>query len=224
MQERYERRRRIDEELYDPFVPFNTMAILERFRGIIRLIARGGLDPVSSRTVLEIGCGNGANLLQLLLLGFRPENLVGNELLEERATLARRRLPSSTRVIMGDAAELALGDETFDIVYQSTVFTSILDDSFQQKLANRMWDLTKPGGGIIWYDAVFNNPFNADIKGIKVKRIRQLFPLGNVKAWRISLAPPIGRAVTKISPYCYSFFNSMPFLRSHVLCWIAKNG
>ena len=46
------------------------------------------------------------------------------------------------------------------------VFPSILDDSFQQKLADRMWALTKPGGGILWYDFIYNNPRNPDVRGV----------------------------------------------------------
>ncbi len=112
----------------------------------------------------------GANLLQLLLLGFLPENLVRDELVEAQAAVARKLLPDSTRVIVGNAAELDVGGTRFDIVHQSTVFTSILDDSFQQELANRLWALTKPGEGIIGYDFIFNNPRNPDVKGITIKK------------------------------------------------------
>ena len=91
-------------------------------------------EPVGSKRVLEVGCGAGGNLLQLMELGFLPENLVGNELLSDRATMARQRLPAAIKILVGDAAEVGLGEGPFDIVYQSTVFTSILDDGFQQKL------------------------------------------------------------------------------------------
>ena len=43
-----------------------------------------------------------------------------------------------------------LADESFDIVTQSTVFSSILDHRFQQDLSNRMWRMVKPRGGILW--------------------------------------------------------------------------
>jgi hypothetical protein len=103
------------------------------------------------------------------------------------------------------------------------VFTSLLDDVFQKKLADRIWALVKPGGGILWYDFIFNNPQNPDVRGIPVWRIRELFPAGLMKTWRLTLAPPLSRRVTKIHPILYSVFNILPFLRTHVLCWIYKS-
>ena len=73
-------------------------------------------------------------------MGFLPGNLVGNELLEERAAVARKRLPAAIKILVGDAAEIDLAEGPFDIVYQSTVFTSILDEYFQQKQISRRWD------------------------------------------------------------------------------------
>ena len=220
---RYRRRQEEDESaIYDPLIPYNSLLETERRLALVRLINEACLPPVSDKTVLEIGCGSGTNLLQLLLLGFRPENLMANELLEDRAAEARHRLPEAIKIIVGDASELNLPDRTFDVVMQSTVFTSILDDDFQQKLAKRMWELLKPGGGILWYDYIYNNPWNSDVRGVPIKRIRQLFPEGKMKIWRLTLAPPIGRIVTRISLKLYTLFNTLPFLRTHALCWIRK--
>jgi len=78
-------------------------------------------------------------LLELIKLGFRPQNLIGNELLADRLAAARARLPELVRLLPGDANQLELPDGSFDVVIQSTVFTSILDLEFQAKLARRMW-------------------------------------------------------------------------------------
>jgi hypothetical protein len=38
----------------------------------------------------------------------------------------------------------------------------------------------------------------------------------------VTLAPPLARAVTRIHPGLYRWFNALPPLRTHVLAWIAK--
>lgn len=223
VRQRYDRRKQIAEHnLYSMLNPAVYMGVQERQRAIIQLFNFAKLEPLGEKRVLEIGCGSGGNLNEMLRLGFRPENLVGNELLEDRAVAARSFLPAATEIFVGDASELALPDNHFDIVYQSTVFTSILDDIFQVNLANKMWSLAKPGGGILWYDFIYDNPRNPDVRGVSIKRISELFPHGNIKMWRVTLAPPISRSVTKIHPCLYSMFNLLPFLRTHVLVWIAK--
>jgi SAM-dependent methyltransferase len=121
----------------------------EKERAIIRWLNRFGIEPLENKRVFEIGCGSGSNLLDLIRLGFRPENIVGNELLEERANIARNRLPAATKIILGDAADIDIPDGPFDIVLQSTVFPSILDAHFQRRLADKMWELTKVGGGML---------------------------------------------------------------------------
>ena len=45
---------------------------------------------------------------------------------------------------------------------------------------------------------------------------------GRLSAERLTLAPPIARAVTRVHPGLYTLFNLLPPLRTHVLCWIAK--
>ena len=173
--------------------------------------------------LLEIGCGNGANLLELLRIGFAPENLVANELLAERVAQAQKNLPAAIRLHAGDASLLDFADKSFDIVYQSTVFTSLLDTNFKKKLSIEMWRWVKPGGGILWYDFTYNNPKNNDVRGISVSSIGELFPEAKIDVRRVTLAPPISRNVCKIHPAFYSFLNALPFLRTHVICWIGKS-
>jgi ubiquinone/menaquinone biosynthesis C-methylase UbiE len=203
-------------------LPYNLRALQEKERALVSLIRRVDLAPVEDKRVLEVGCGNGDNLLKLIQLGFRPENLTGNDLLEGRCATARHRLPAATQILCGDASELCLAPESFDAVLQSTVFTSILSEEFQQQLADRMWALAKPGGGIIWHDFLYDNPRNPDVRGVPLRRIRSLFSKGDLRAWKITLAPPIGRLVTRLCPSLYAAFNFLPLLRTHVLCWISK--
>ena len=46
-------------------------------------------EEIPDLRVLEVGCGYGDNLLQFIRWGCDPENLIGNELLEDRCAQAR---------------------------------------------------------------------------------------------------------------------------------------
>jgi SAM-dependent methyltransferase len=219
---RYNRRRSIPSDLYSPLAPDVIMSQQEKARAITRVFSHIGIIPLADRKLLEIGCGTGNNLQFFISLGFLPANLVGNELLEERVEEARNRLPGAVKLIPGDASRLELPDNSFDIVFQSTVFTSILDMGFRMRLAKKMWQLLKPGGWILWYDFAYNNPHNSDVRGVPFKEISNLFPDGKVIGRRITLAPPIARRVTPVHLGLYTLLNTFSFLRTHWLCWIKK--
>jgi SAM-dependent methyltransferase len=219
---RYARRAALPAQRYSRFNAEVLARVHERECSTAALLASHGIRSLKGLDVVEVGCGNGANLLEFLQFGAEPERLVGNELLDERLEQARCRLPAAVRLMPGDACELPFGEASFDIVYQSTVFSSILDDAFQQRLAQRMWQWVRPGGGILWYDFTYNNPRNPDVRGVPLARIRSLFPAGSVDARRVTLAPPIARRVAPLHPALYTLFNLVPALRTHLLCWISK--
>lgn len=203
--------------------PEVALSYQERERAILYFLGRYAPGALADMRVLEVGCGSGGNLLELIRLGFDPEKLMANELLAERAALARRNLPAITPVLEGDAVELRLAPAIFDIVYVSLVFSSLLDDAYQERLATNIWRWLKPGGGVLWYDFVFNNPSNPDVRGVPARRIRRLFPEARISLKRVTLAPPIARRVVRVHPYLCSILGSVRALRSHVVCWIGKS-
>jgi SAM-dependent methyltransferase len=214
------RQKQVPAERYSWLNPGMYLPAMEKERALLELFRRAGLRNLEQVTLLEVGCGSGGNLLRLIQWGFDPANLVGNELLDARLAQARKRLPIATRIVAGDASTLDCG--SFDIVFQSTVFSSILDPDLQQRLAARMWDMTRPGGAILWYDFCYDNPRNADVRGVPPRRIRELFPQGEPRLRRITLAPPLARWVSRVSTRAYPVLSAMPFLCTHALCWIPK--
>lgn len=222
VRERYARRVPQDPR-YSLLNPAALLAVQERQRELLRLFKRLGWSDLSIRTCLEVGCGTGSNLLELIWMGFAPEHLAGIELLPERHAAARDRLPAAVQLTLGDATQRAIVPESADIVMQATVFSSLLDDAFQQRLADVMWRAAKRGGGVLWYDFTVDNPRNPDVRGVAMSRVRKLFPHARIDARHVTLAPPIARAVTRLHPGLYSLFNTVPLLRTHVLCWIGKD-
>lgn len=219
--ERYARRAAQDPR-YALTQPAALLAWQERQRAVARLFRELGWHDLAPRRLHEVGCGHGSNLLDALQFGFEPGHLSGTELLPERHAVARTRLPAAVQLWQGDAIRLGPAPQTMDVVMQCTVFSSILDDAVQQQLAGAMWAAVRPGGGVLWYDFVVNNPRNPDVRGVPLARVRALFPHGHLRAARLTLAPPLARAACRLSPHLYGLFNALPLLRTHRLAWIEK--
>lgn len=155
-------------------------------------------------------------------MGCAPQHLAGIELLPERYAQARQVLPLAVRLHEGDALLADVPHASQEVVLVSTVFSSVLDPDFQQRLAAALWQWLRPGGAVLWYDFTYNNPRNPDVRGVPLRRVRELFPQSRITARRVTLAPPLARALVRVHPGLYGLFNSVPWLRTHILCWIEK--
>lgn len=157
-------------------------------------------------------------MLAMKRFGFEWCNIYANELLDDRVAILDKNIPN-TNIYSGDALKLNF-ENYFDVVFQSTVFTSILDFDFKKLLAQKMWDMTKENGLVLWYDFKYDNPSNKDVKGVGRDEIKKLFPNSKkIVFHNVTLAPPIGRRVGKL----YNFFNILfPFLRTHIVAEIYK--
>jgi len=218
--ERYARRQVGDR--YSMLRPEVWQTVHERQRAMLTLFARHGVRELPALRLLEVGCGQGGNLLELLRLGFRAEHLSGIELLPDRVAEARRCLPAALALHEGDALQAPIAEASQDLVFVATVFSSLLDDAFQQRLADAMWRWVKPGGAVLWYDFTVDNPRNPDVRGVPLARVRALFPQGRIDRLRVTLAPPIARLVCRGGAGWYSVFNALPLLRTHLLAWVEK--
>jgi SAM-dependent methyltransferase len=221
MAQRYARRE-ARQGLYSWQRPEVLHMVHERQRALVQLLLAQGLTDWAALRVVEVGCGAGGNLLELLRLGFAPQHLSGIELLADRAAQAREVLPQAVAVVHGDAAQQPLPPGSVDVVLQSTVLSSVLADESQQALADAAWRWLRPGGGVLWYDLRVNNPRNPDVRGIGARRLRQLFPDARIQACRVTLAPPLARAACRLHPGLYPWLNAWPWLRTHTLAWIGK--
>ena len=214
--------RRAAGDRYSVLQPDVWQTLQERQRAEWQLWARLGWFDLPERRYCEVGCGAGGALLEALRAGFAPPHLTGIELLPERVAIARRVLPAEVTLHLGDACDAPVPDASQHVVAQHTVFSSLLDDAFQARLAATMWRWVKPGGGVLWYDFTVDNPGNRDVRGVPLARVRELFPGARVVSRRLTLAPPIARRVCRLHPGLYTAFNALPLLRTHRLCWIPK--
>ncbi len=213
IEERYSRRHT---KLKKENFYFQYYAKTERELEYMQIFRKLFGENLCDSKILEIGAGGGDNLLFFHRLGIPWHNIYANELLEDRVTKLKEQLQSST-IIPGNALDLEF-DQYFDVVFQSTVFTSILDYNFKRNLALKMMRMVKKGGILLWYDFKYNNPSNNDVKGINKKELRKLFKEARVISFkRVTLAPPIGRRIGK----WYNLINILfPFLRTHLIAII----
>lgn len=210
IKEQYNKRGHLS-SLYNSYYSMRTMH--ERGEKLRELLEK---YYCRDKTVFELGAGHGGNIPILLMCGFRKENIHLNELLPERIAVIKQNNPEY-KLFEGDFLKLSI-TEKYDFVFQSTVFSSVLSEELRIKLAQKMWDILKPGGHILWYDFTYNNPKNAQVRKVTERDVRRLFPnASRFEFHKITLAPPIGRRVGKL----YSFFN-FPFLRTQILAILQK--
>ena len=207
---------------YTWFDPAYVFTIQEREHRVLRSLRARGLTSLSETKILEIGCGNGAWLNEFIKWGARPENITGVDLLAERIDEARRRCPAGVRLECGNAARLNFPDSSFDLILQSTVFTSILDQNIRHEIAKEMTRVAKKGSLILWYDFHIRNPRNPHVQPVRKREIYRLFRGCRVYLRRITLAPPITRFLAPRSLFACYVLSKIPWLCSHYLGVIEK--
>lgn len=224
IREEYHRREReIGSDFYSLQRPSNLFVRHGQERALLRAITRSQCLPLEGKRILEIGCGRGQWLVTFETLGANRDRLAGIELDAERGGACAVRFPLAD-IRIGDATELPWEDGTFDIVFQSTVFTSVLDNDLKMKLSKEMLRVVKDEGVLLWYDFHYNNPRNANVRGIGRREISQLFPDCDVWLRRATLAPPIIRKLVPISWTMAALLESLSFLNTHLIGYIKKRG
>lgn len=194
----------------------------ERERRVLSILRKNKSDVLNAGRILEVGCGTGLWIRDLIRWGVNPARITGVELLPERAVEARRLCPAEVSIHCGNAATLAFPADTFDLVIQSTVFTSILNREVQKDLAREMLRVLKPGGFILWYDFHLNNPRNPDVRGVTRYDVQRLFPQCHIQLAPITLAPPLVRLLAPVSWLGCHLLSLVPFFCTHYLGIIRK--
>lgn len=216
-----ERAKRVPADYYSLFHSGNLFRQQGRERAMLRLLAQAGLADLSETVALDVGCGSGDDLRQLIHIGARPENLYGVDLIPERLDAARELSPH-LNFQWADAQRLPFEDETFDLVMQSTVFTSIIDPAVQRQVASEIIRVLKPGGVLLWYDMRITRPTDKNLVPMPEHKVRQLFKGCQVRLERLSLLPPLARAVAPRAWWLAFALEALPFLRGHLMGIIKK--
>jgi SAM-dependent methyltransferase len=235
IQEEYERRARaFPPDFYSFTKPANLLVRQSRERAVVRMLARSNCLPLGQRRILDVGCGDGQWLVDFETWGAKRANLAGIDLIPSRVRDARTRLAAwaddegkvlseAADIREGDASHLPWRDQAFDIVCQSMVFSSILDNNMQTVVAKEMVRVLAPDGVILWYDFFVNNPRNRNVRGVRKHEVGRLFPGFVPEVRRVTLLPPLARRVAPRSWLLAELIETMKFLNTHLLITLRRN-
>lgn len=216
IREEYRRREReIPEGFYDLDRPANLFVRQGQERALLRALREARLLPMRG-PILEVGCGSGNWLEMLERFGARRGDLSGIDLDAERVARASERFPGAD-LRPGDASRLPWESGRFGLVFQGTVFSSILDPGMRREVATEMLRVLAPGGAVVWYDFFVDNPFNPNVRGVRRGEIRELFPGCEVRLRRATLAPPLARRVVPVSWTLAALLEALRVLDTHYL-------
>lgn len=130
IKERYEERKKFATSVSVSDFYFNWYIQKERELRYAKILRNYFGADLSELKLIEIGAGSGDNIFFFARRGIKWENIWANELLTDRFEILKKNFPKS-HLLEGDASILDLKNK-FDIVYQSTVLTSVLDEGLKQ--------------------------------------------------------------------------------------------
>ena len=215
------RSREIPSDFYGLHRPANLFMRQGQERALRDTLDRAQMLPLETQRILDVGCGTGGWFGVFENFGAHQTNIAGVELDKTRAEICARHFPGAD-IRHGDAANLPWADGEFAIVFQSTVFTSILDDALKRAVASEMLRVLSPCGVAIWYDFSYNNPKNPSVRGVGKGEIRRLFPGCEIWLSRVTLAPPIARRVVPFSWTIACLLEGLKLLNTHYIGVIRK--
>lgn len=169
--------------------------------------------------VLDVGCGTGEFLRNMIEWGANPSCLTGTEFIANRIDVAKVRSPGSINWHLGELDEIE-DEQKYDLVSAFTVLSSVLDEPLREKLIKDMWARIDHGGWLLVHDMLINNPRNANVRRVDWRKITHMLTPDRTFYRKIILAPPIARRVGSRLAY---LLEQMPVLRSHFV-YMAKKG
>jgi SAM-dependent methyltransferase len=187
------RRRASDDTKYSPLRKLTLETSHERRRALVRTLNRNLRTPLDQARILDIGSGDGGVLLELLLLGASPENLVGNELLPHRIKRARLRLPNAVELVEGDITTQELPASSFDVGIIFLVLMTVPRGPSREHILHSAMRLLKPDALLLVLEPIVPNPRNRDVARVREGELIRSIGIEPVDTSRLHCPPPFNR-------------------------------
>ena len=207
----------------NPEVLFQTLAYEASFVRALRDIRH---DPKEVR-ILDVGCGGGGDIYQLLRVGYDSSNITGIDIQEDRLAGAQRLYPQ-IQFLHADATRMSFENNSFDLVFESTMFATLPNDRERIAIAAEMIRVCKAGGCLLLMDWRIPKPGDPNYKALTRKELRNLFFVGTntrlLSIHRGALVPPLGRFLSKHASSLYFLVAALfPFLVGQVAYVLMKD-
>jgi ubiquinone/menaquinone biosynthesis C-methylase UbiE len=192
--------------------PGNVAIRGELLAHVLRLAAP---EIEGTGAILDAGCGTGWLLRALVEAGVRPERLRGIDIQPERVAAARQAVPGA-EIDAGDARHLPFPDESFTVVLQLTLLSSLGSHKAIREALGEGMRVLAPGGLLLVYEPRVPNPLN---RHTLMVRDSDLDAAGLTSRDQVSLTvlPALARRLGGRTQARYERLARLPFLRTHRL-------
>jgi ubiquinone/menaquinone biosynthesis C-methylase UbiE len=132
--------------------PVHAQLVLERELAILHALSRHLGPALEEADVLDVGCGAGTSLAFLTVYGADPARLHGVDTAADRIAAGKGRFPALD-LRVSDGFSLPFADDSFDLVQQITMLSSVHSDELRAAIVAEMLRVARPGGLVLSYDA-----------------------------------------------------------------------
>ena len=119
----------------------------ERFLGMLHSV------PFAGKTVLELGCGPGGNLLEVLK--HQPTKLTAVDISQDMVDLANKNIGGQVEIIKINGTTLPFPDQAFDVAFTATVLQHNTDEEMMKKILREVCRVTR--GQVVLFERVENS-------------------------------------------------------------------
>lgn len=187
---------------------------------ILAGLTREALEPSECR-LLDLGTYTGSDCAGFLQAGFLPEAIIALDL-NDKALRSSRERYRWLRALTADAAKLPFRDGAFDLVYQSTMLSSVLEPARRTAILREAGRVLRSGGVFISYDMRYPNPWNRHTRPLRSSEMRAALTGWELRSESLTGIPPITRLLIKVSRAACRLLEAVPICRSHCLVFARK--